>query len=128
MLLAVEPRLRGVILTAGAGTGKSSLARGMRSLVGDVPFVEIPPSIDIENLVGGLNLEATLRFGQIVMQPGVLARAHGGVAYVDGINLLTDGAANLLMSEIEEGEVRVEREGVSRRTSAEFSLIGSYDP
>ncbi|MFZ1396851.1 MAG: hypothetical protein WAS33_08135, partial [Candidatus Promineifilaceae bacterium] len=84
LLLAVEPRLRGLVVTASAGTGKSSLARGMRLLLNDeaLPFVEIPPGVDAENLYGGLNLEATLRRGEMVLQPGVLARAHGGVAYV----------------------------------------------
>jgi len=130
LLLAVEPRLQGVVLSAAAGTGKSSLARGMRSLLNDqsIPFIELPPSIDVENLLGGLNLEATLRTGRMVMQPGVLARAHGGVAYVDGLNLLTDGSANLLMAVLDEGEVRVEREGISLRAPARFCLIGSYDP
>ncbi|MCA9969667.1 MAG: AAA family ATPase, partial [Anaerolineales bacterium] len=130
LLLAVEPRLRGVVLSAAAGTGKSSLARGMRHLLGsaEVPFVEVPASIDVENLLGGLDLEATLRNGRIVTQPGVLARAHGGVAYVDGINLLTDGSANLLLAVLDEGEVRVEREGMSLRAPARFSLIASYDP
>jgi magnesium chelatase subunit D len=130
LLLAVEPRLRGLVVTASAGTGKSSLARGMRLLLNDeaMPFVEIPPGIDAENLYGGLNLEETLRRGEMVLQPGVLARAHGGVAYVDGINLLTDANSNLLLAVMDEGEVRVEREGVSLRSPAEFSLIGSYDP
>ena len=130
LLLAVEPRLRGLVVTASAGTGKSSLARGMRLLLNDeaMPFVEIPPGVDAENLYGGLNLEATLRRGEMVLQPGVLARAHGGVAYVDGINLLTDANSNLLLAVLDEGEVRVEREGVSLRSPAEFSLIGSYDP
>jgi magnesium chelatase subunit D len=120
LLLAVEPRLRGLVVTASAGTGKSSLARGMRLLLNDeaMPFVEIPPGVDAENLYGGLNLEATLRRGEMVLQPGVLARAHGGVAYVDGINLLTDANSNLLLAVMDEGEVRVEREGVSLRSPA----------
>lgn len=130
LLLAVEPRLRGIILAAAAGTGKSTLARGMRLLLNDetVPFVELPPSIDAENLLGGLDLEATLRTGQMAMQPGVLARAHGGVAYADGVNLLTDASTNLILAAMDQGEVRVEREGVSLRSPAEFSFIGSYDP
>lgn len=129
LLLAVEPRLQGVALVAAAGTGKSSLARGTR-LLHDVgtPYVEIPTGVDVENLLGGLNLEATLRTGSVVMQPGVLARAHGGVAYVDGLNLLTDASANLLLAALEEGEVRLEREGISLFYPARFSLIGSYDP
>ncbi len=130
LLLAVEPRLQGVILAASAGTGKSTLARGVQLLLNDetIPFIEIPPSIDAENLLGGLDLEATLRTGQMVMQPGVLARAHGGVAYVDGLNLLTDASTNLLLTTLDQGELQVERESLSLRSAAEFSLIGSYDP
>lgn len=130
MLLAIEPRLRGVVLAAAAGTGKSSLARGIRALLGDenTPFIEVPASIDIENLLGGLDLEATLHAGQMILQPGVLARAHKGVAYIDGMNLMTDASVNLLLSVMDDGEIRVEREGVSLRAPARFSLIGTYDP
>jgi magnesium chelatase subunit D len=128
LLLAIDPGLRGVVLAAPAGTGKSSLARGIQHLLGDVPFVEVPASIDAENLLGGLDLEATLHSGQVVTQPGVLARAHGGVAFVEGINLMTDASANLLLSVLDNGEVHVEREGLSLHYAAQFSLMAAYDP
>jgi magnesium chelatase subunit D len=48
--------------------------------------------------------------------------------YVDGLNLLADTTANLLLTALENREVRVEREGLSLRTPAHFSLIGTYDP
>lgn len=129
LLLAVEPRLRGVVLAAGAGTGKSSLARGLKELLHeDTPFVELPPSVDVENLLGGLDLEATLRTGELRLQHGVLARANEGIVYVDGINLLTDATTNLLLSVMDSGEVVIEREGVSERLPADIRLIGSYDP
>lgn len=127
LLLAIDPELRGVVLAAPAGTGKTSLARGLNALL-DVPFIELPASIDTENLLGGLDLQATLRTGHITLQQGALARAHGGIAYIDGINLMTDASANLLLSALDEGEVRIEREGLSRRELARFMLIGSYDP
>ncbi len=130
LLLAVEPRLRGVVISAVAGTGKSSLARSVQHLLGgeSTPFIEAPTSADVENLLGGLDVEATLRTGRAVVRPGILARAHKGALYIDGINLLTDGSANLVMAALDEGEVRIEREGVSLRAPAHFSLIGSYDP
>src|SRR4051794_2694015 len=64
LLLAVEPELRGLVLAAPAGTGKSSLARGLRALLDDdAPFVELPLSADEEGLLGGLDMEPTLRSG-----------------------------------------------------------------
>lgn len=127
LLLAVEPRLCGVVLAARAGTGKSSLARGIRALL-DVPFIEIPATVSVENLVGGMNLEATLRKGKTVMQPGLLTKANGGIGYVDGINLLNDDSANTLLSVLDEGTVHVEREGISKRLPAKLCLLASYDP
>lgn len=130
LLLAVEPRLRGVILAAGAGAGKSSVARGLRTLLNDTatPFVEVPTGIDLDNLLCGLDLPATLRNGHLVVRHGVLARAHGGIAYIDGVNLLPDAGVNLLLSVMDEGVVRIEREGLSIASPAHFSLVGSYDP
>ncbi|MFP4321230.1 MAG: magnesium chelatase ATPase subunit D [Anaerolineales bacterium] len=129
LLLAIDPGLRGVILAAPAGTGKSALARGLRAVLGaDVPFVEIPSSIDAENLLGGLDLESTLQTGRVVTQRGALARADGGFAVVDGVNLLTDASTNLLLAALDGGFVRLEREGLSEMHPARFSLIGAYDP
>ena len=146
LLLAIEPRLGGAVFAAPAGTGKSSLARGFANLGFRVqgsghrsdqqypepytlnPFVELPPAADEEALLGGIDLEATLRSGLRVARAGLLARAHGGTLYADQLNLLSDAAVNLLLGALDAGEVKIEREGLSFRAPATFSLLGSYDP
>jgi magnesium chelatase subunit D len=129
LLLAVNPRLGGCVLAAGAGTGKSSLARGFAALLPEnAPFVELPVGVSEDRLLGGLDLETTLATGRRAHRSGVLAEAHGGVLNVDGLNLLDSTLGNHLLAALDSGEVRVEREGLSLREPARFVLLGTYDP
>lgn len=129
LLLAIDPELRGVVLAAATGTGKSSLARGFKVLLDpDTPFVELPSGVDAENLLGGLDLATTLLMGEVRLHEGLLAKADEGIIYVDDLNLLADSTANLLLSVMDANEVVVERDGISRRLPAHFRLVGAYDP
>ena len=128
MLLAVEPRLRGAVFAGPAGSGKSALLRGLRELLPDDPYAELPAGSDEEALLGGLDVEATLRRGARVLRSGLLARAHGGTLLVEACNLLPEGTANLLLGALAEGEVRLERDGLSTRVPTRFRFLGSFDP
>jgi len=128
MMLAVDPALRGVALAAPVGSGKSALLHGMRELQPDLPWVELPLGCDSEALLGGLDLEATLQQGRRVIRSGALARAHGGFLLAESCNLMDDGSANTLLGALEDGVVRIEREGLSLRSPAEFRLLTSFDP
>ncbi len=128
LLLAVDPRLGGVVMAATVGSGKSTLARAFAALLPDgTPFIELPLNITEDRLIGGLNLEATLATGTRVIEKGLLAQAHGGAIYVDALNLLDDAVITQMMDAMSRGEVRVEREGVSATHTAQFMLVGTYD-
>ncbi len=129
LFLAVDPSLAGVALAAATGSGKSTLARAFAALLPDnAPFVELPLNVTEDRLIGGLDLEATLARGERVVEPGLLARAHGGVLYIDGLNLLDPGVAAHVMDAMARGIVQLERDGVSAVHPARFRLIGTFDP
>ncbi len=129
LLLAVNPALKGVAIAATVGSGKSTLARAFAELLpASTPFVELPLNITEDRLLGGLDLEATLATGRRVVEPGLLARAHGGVLYVDGLNLLDRTVVTHLVEALSSNVVRVERDGLSAVHPSEFMLIATFDP
>ncbi len=129
LLAAVDPAIAGVLLRGEKGSAKTTLARGLASLLpGQAPFVELPVGATEDRLVGTLDLSALLTAGERHFQPGLLAAAHGGVLYVDEVNLLPDHLVDVLLDVAASGVNRVEREGVSHTHASRFVLVGSMNP
>lgn len=129
LLLAVDPTLGGVAIPASVGSGKSTLARAFaRILPEGTPFVELPINATEDRLLGGLDLEAALATGKRLIEKGLLAKAHGGVLYVDSLNLLDSAISAQLIDVMSRGVVIIEREGLSAVHSAEFMLVATFDP
>ncbi len=128
-LLAIEPALQGVLIAGPSGTGKSKIARLSKVLFPkNAPFVNLPLGCTVSQLVGGIDLEQSRAQKTLVTTPGLLARANGGVLYIDEINLLPTEITTVLMQALMQGEVQLEREGASITYSAKFSIIGTFNP
>ncbi|MGQ0520367.1 MAG: ATP-binding protein, partial [Actinomycetota bacterium] len=129
VLAAVDPGLGGVLLRGQKGSAKTTIARGLAGLLPDAgTFVELPLGATEERVVGSLDLEAMLAGDGVRFQAGLLAAAHGGVLYVDEVNLLADHLVDVLLDVAVSGANVVERDGVSHRHPARFVLVGSMNP
>ncbi|MBG6095262.1 VWA domain-containing protein [Nocardioides luteus] len=93
-----------------------------------VRLVELPVGATEDRVVGSLHLESALSRGAVEFEPGLLARAHRGLLYVDEVNLLHDHLVDLLLDAAAMGRVSVERDGVSVEHAARFVLIGTMNP
>src|SRR5262249_18476649 len=62
------------------------------------------------------------------LKPGLLAQAHGGVVYIDEVNLLPDHLADSLLDVSAGGVMFLEREGLSDSRECRFLLLGSMNP
>ena len=127
-LTAIDPRIGGVLIEGPRGMAKSTLARGLADLLASGQFVTLPLGATEERLVGTLDLDAALGEGRAQFSPGVLAKADGGVLYVDEVNLLADHLVDLLLDVAASGTNLIERDGISHRHSARFVLIGTMNP
>jgi magnesium chelatase subunit D len=129
LLAAIDPAIGGVLLRGQKGSAKTTLARGLAALLpGDAPFVDLPLGATEDRVVGTLDLGAVLTGEGRRFEPGLLAAAHGGVLYVDEVNLLPDHLVDVLLDVAASGVNRVEREGISHEHPARFVLIGSMNP
>jgi magnesium chelatase subunit I len=128
LLAAIDPGIGGVLISGPRGTAKSTAARALGTLLPQAPFVTLPLAASLEQLVGTLSVEDALRDGRLRLSPGLIAKAHEGVLYVDEVNLLPDALVDALLDVAASGVNTVERDGISRQHAARFVLVGTMNP
>ncbi|WAC89866.1 magnesium chelatase subunit D family protein [Mycobacterium sp. Aquia_213] len=136
LLCAVRPEIGGALIRGEKGTAKSTAVRGLAALLSAATgsngagagLVEMPLGATEDRVIGSLDLQRVLRDGEHAFSPGLLARAHGGVLYVDEVNLLHDHLVDVLLDAAAMGRVHIERDGISHTHEARFVLIGTMNP
>ena len=92
------------------------------------PFHTVPLGVTEDRLLGGLDWENTLTTGKPTLALGILGQAHGGLVYIDEVNLLDVSLAHLMLDAVSAGKVTLEREGISTSCPTKVALLGTMNP
>ncbi len=92
-----------------------------------VEVVALPMNISEENLAGRIDVERLLKSAEKVFIPGLMAKAHRQILYIDEVNLIPDHITDSLLDVVASGVNTVEREGFSVEHPARCILIGSMN-
>lgn len=132
LLCMIDPSLGGVLALGDKGTGKTTTARGLSTLMKNInpefPFVHLPIGATEDRVLGTLKLETLINEKKLDIQKGLLATADRGVLYIDEINLLNDYLMDVLLDSSASGGYYLERDTISQWMESRFCLIGTMNP
>ena len=123
LLAAIDPGLGGVLVSGPRGTAKSTAARALAELLPQGQLVNLPLGASEDRLIGTLDIETVLRDGAVRFSPGLLAKAHEGVLYVDEVNLLPDARKVSTTRAL----MKVRRNARKTRRASRRTGVGSSD-
>ena len=128
LIALVNPKTGGVLVAGEKGSAKSVLVRALAQLAPAERLVELPLNASEDQVFGNIDLEQALTSGKKVFSPGLLARAHEQILYVDEINLLRREVLTGILEVMDRGVNAVEREGISHQHAVRLTLIGTMNP
>lgn len=130
LLNLIEPRCGGVLLMGKKGTGKSTLLRAFKEIVSNLsmPFVQLPINATEEAILGGIDIEKTVKNGEIRLERGLLSRANGGFLLIEDINLFPQDILSIVFQVQARKENIIEREGIKLREPSDFQILATLNP
>ena len=145
-LALVNPAIGGVLLIGPYGVGKTTAVRALTDVMPQIAreergedgsvsvrqqpmrIIELPLNARLEDVVGGINERVALEQQRVVLEEGVLARAHRHLLYIDEINLLDARVIDAILDAAAQGRTFVRRGPMTRLYASQFVLVGSMNP
>jgi len=112
-----------LVLNAAPGPVREAWMAALRDALQSRTIKTLPTGITADRLLGGLDLSTTLSRGERVMQSGLLAQVDRSVLTVPMAEVLDPWTAAQLCKVLDDGGVRVERDGESGFVPSRFGLV-----
>jgi len=123
-LLAIDPHgLGGISVKSQFGPTRDAWFAFLTTQVAPgAYFQKIPLQIQDEQLLGGLDLEATLQHGKPVYSTGLLAKSHGGFIVLPMAERISPHTIAQILQVVDRGEVR-HPQNTTELTPCAFGMI-----
>ena len=130
---AIDPRIGGTLFLGHRGCAKSTLVRAFAEVLQlasdrQAPFVEVPLGTTEDRLLGSVDAQSLVERQVWSGRRGLIEEAHGGILYIDEINLLPDHLADLILDSASSNHYRMERDGLTRAVESRYILVGTMNP
>lgn len=122
-----SPHIHSVLVRGKSGCAKTVLSRSVADVCG-LRIVNCPLGVTDDQLYGGIDMEKAVGSGKIVLEKGLLARADGGILYIDDVNLLDRSMLACILDAASTGKINVERGPISAECKTSFTLIATMNP
>lgn len=86
-------------------------------------LIKMSSGVPDDRLLGGLDLAGTLAAGRPVIEPGLMARADGGLLVVTSAETLPRGTAARIAAALDAGAIVMARDGLSMSLPARFGVM-----
>jgi magnesium chelatase subunit D len=126
-LLASAPSALGGALLIGGSLECERWLAALRASRGDAPWKRMPVGVTDDRLLGGLDVAATLARGSRVVARGLLAEADGGTVALPRAADASAAVVGAVARALDEGTVRLERDGMSAVDPARICVIAVAD-
>lgn len=127
LCMAVDRNIRGLLIRGPSGVGKTAVMRAVAECAMDSEPVNLPINTTEAQVYGSLDIESALESGKATLSPGLLHRANGTFLCIDDINLFDRRFVRALMGTVIDGNVRVEREGISGSYTCDTSVVATMN-
>jgi magnesium chelatase subunit D len=123
-LLAIDPHgLGGICVKSQFGPIRDAWFAFLETQIAPgAHFQKIPLQIQDEQLLGGLDLEATLQYGKPVYSTGLLAKSHGGFIVLPMAERISPHTIAHILQVVDRGEVR-HPQNTAELTPCTFGMI-----
>lgn len=124
-ILAVDPvGVGGIVVKARHGPLRDRWFQVLVNFLnGKVPVRRVPLNVEVNRLLGGLDLAATLQLQRPVADRGLLAEADGGIIVVPSAERCGRTTVAHIASVLDRGYVALERDGFQLATPARIAVV-----